>query len=75
MFSYEIVICSSRGYYSLGEGNMCCNRCVQSAAVGGKQIGAFRVLPLVAKRYIGKSNYWLKKKNMERLLTFYASQQ
>ena len=36
MFSYEIVISSLRGYYSLGEGNMCVvNMCVQSTAVGG----------------------------------------
>jgi hypothetical protein len=34
MFSYELVI--SRGYYSLGEGNMCCHRCVPNTAVGGK---------------------------------------
>jgi len=34
-FSYEIVISSSREYYSLGEGNMCRNR----------SLGAFRVVP------------------------------
>ena len=39
MFSHEIVISSRRGYYSLGEGNMCLS------------IGAFRVLPMVPKRY------------------------
>ena len=36
MFSYEIVISSSRGYYVLGKGNMCCHRCVPNTAVGGK---------------------------------------
>ena len=36
MFSYEIVISSSKGYYSLREGNMCCDRCVPNTAVGGK---------------------------------------
>jgi len=36
MFSYEIVSCSSRGYYSLGEGNMCCNRCMDRKALLGK---------------------------------------
>ena len=56
MFSYEMDISSSRGYYSLGEGNMCCHRCVSNTAVGAKQIGVFRVLLLVTKWYIGKSN-------------------
>jgi hypothetical protein len=39
MFSHEIVISSPRGYYSLGEGNMCLS------------IDAFRVLSMVPKRY------------------------
>ena len=39
MFSHEIVVSSPRGYYSLGEGNMCLS------------IGAFRVLSMVRKRY------------------------
>ena len=36
MFSYEIVISSSREYYSLREENMCCHRCVPNTSVGGK---------------------------------------
>jgi hypothetical protein len=39
MFSHEIVISSPRGYYCLGEGNMCLS------------IDAFRVLSMVPKRY------------------------
>ena len=67
MFSYEIVISSSRGYYIWGEENMCChrcvpnttvggkaNKCVQSTAVGGKMLDR---LDYVTQCYIGKSNH------------------
>ena len=46
MFSYEIVISSLRGYYSLGEGNMCVVN-VQSTAVGGQTLPLAKVIAIV----------------------------